>query len=633
MSAATAAGASFAQQRIWFSSQLGDDPSVYNVTVAADLTGALHAGRLGEAFRACSRRHESLRTCFRLAGGRLQQIITGKEVALRFVDLTGVPEAARTPAVDRLVRQEADEPFDLGSAPLLRLRLLKTAENRHLLLVTFHHIVADAWSLDNLLREAGERYEALQSGDRHPPPMPRLQYADYAAWQHKAATGEGFERQLSYWHKQIEGLPTLVLPADRPRPSDVSFRGSTYRFPLDHTLAEKLAQLGRDERVSLFMTLLAGFLVVLHRCSGQTDLVLGTAIAGRDRPETDEMIGLFVNMLVLRTPVRAGTTLREVLADSARTCQDAYDHQDVPFERLVEMWGGDRRADRHPLFQAMFQLIRAAETRLPLPGVRVEVREIERPTAKFDLSVTVTEAGGRLTGDVEYSTDLFDAETVTGLVDAWLTVLRRMTESLDESVGGFPLGQNDGGCLDESALPAGLAADDLYREPAARPDGTFQVLDAYRHPVPPGLPGDLWAGGAPPVRTEHRVRRRRDGGLELVPVPEPAGARRIEDDAHVPPEGRTEEAVAAVWAETLGVEDVGRHDNFFALGGHSLLATVVLSLVQERLGADVALERFFDAPTVASLAEEIRAGGGSRHELSALVDDLEQIPDLEESGG
>ncbi|MFC8124239.1 condensation domain-containing protein [Streptomyces sp. NPDC057302] len=626
--------ASYAQARMYFLDELASRAGAFTVARALDLTGDVDPAALDAAVRGCVRRHESLRTCFRVLDGQLRQIVTDDGPTLRVVDLRallgrGTP-ADEEALVAGLARQEAAEPFDLRRVPLLRTTLIRLTDQRSVLLVTLHHIVADAWSLALLLRELSELYRAHAAGVPHNLPELPLQYADFAAWQQRAEATGSHDRHLAHWRERVRDLPELALPTDRPRPEQLSYRGQELSVPLDDHLADRLNELCRREGASLFMALLAGFYVALHRYSGQTDLAVGGTTSGRARPETQNVIGSFVNMVVLRTPVREDHTSRDVLRATAETCHDAYEHQDLPFERLVAAHGGDRRANRNPLFQIVFQMIVEPDDDLSVPGLRIRMREAPTTVTSFDLVCTVASTAGRLSATLDYATELWDRDTVAALGHAWQRALRELAERPDHAVRDLALAE-------ERAYTADALTDELRRTAALADlpaEAALTVRDPYGHPAPQGAVGELLRRDGPdaPARPTG-IAVRSDGRGRLMaapsrddepPTPAPSSA------AHSEPVGPMERELAALWEELLGRTGIGRHDNFFRCGGHSLLATVLITHVQERYDADVTLEAFFRLPTPAGLAEVIAAApdtamtdGTEADELAALVAALE----------
>ncbi|MFC4044735.1 non-ribosomal peptide synthetase [Dactylosporangium siamense] len=430
---------SLAQDRMWFFEQLVPGTATYNLGGAVDIDGTLHAGHLTEALRVCVQRHESLRTTFEATDTGARQLVHDTaEPDLRHVDLTGLDEAAAEAEADRVAAAEVAAPFDLRRLPLARFVLLRLGARRHVLTLTFHHIVTDDWSLGIFTRELGAVYTALSAGVAHRLPALPLQYADYAGWQRDLVEQGAVQDQLTYWRDRLDGAATLDLPTDRRRPAEESHHGAGVRVELDPALAERLRGLSRGEGVTLFMTLLAGFTVMLGRWAGQTDVVVGTPIANRPRRELHDIVGLFVNMLALRTDLGGAPTLREVLRRTAATCTAAYEHQDAPFDHVVTA-AGDRAAGRHPLFQVLFQVLEDDLRGFGLPGATVRARDGAGHTVKFDLSCTVVDTGRTLVAELQYATDLWDEPSVRRMLDAWVRVLRAMAARPDLGADEVPL--------------------------------------------------------------------------------------------------------------------------------------------------------------------------------------------------
>jgi amino acid adenylation domain-containing protein len=396
---------SFAQQRLWFLDQLEPDSALYNVPAALRLRGRLDGGALAQSFTEIVRRHEVLRTRFAVIRGQPVQVIEPAwAVPLVTVDLEAVPE--REAKALALLRQEAARPFDLSSGRLLRLLALRLSESEHWLLVTMHHIVSDGWSVGILVRELARLYEGAAL-----PELP-VQYGDFAVWQRSWFAGEVLERELAYWREQLAGLEVLDLPTDRPRPAIPSGRGATLRVELPPPLSASLRSLSRERGTTLFMILLAGFQSLLSLYTGQGDVSVGSPIAGRTRVETEGLIGFFVNMLVLRSRGVGEGSFVDLLAQVREVTLGAYAHQELPFEKLVEELHPARRRSHSPLFQVVLTLQNAPRPELDLPDLRLSLLEVEAGTAKFDLMLVLAEAGGRLSGFLEYSGDLFDPATM-----------------------------------------------------------------------------------------------------------------------------------------------------------------------------------------------------------------------------
>ncbi|WP_344407537.1 amino acid adenylation domain-containing protein, partial [Dactylosporangium fulvum] len=428
-----------AQDRMWFFEQLVPGTSTYNLGGAIDVDGTLHERHLADALRDVVARHESLRTCFEATDDGARQLVFDTAAPdFECVDLTGHgPDAERV--ADELAAAELARPFDLEQLPLARFRLLRLAPRRHVLVSVFHHIVTDDWSLAIFTRELAACYAARCAAVPHRlPPLP-LQYADYAAWQRDLFEQGAVEEQLRYWRERLDGAPVLALPTDRPRPAEESHRGAGVRLALDPALTDRLRQLSRGEGVTLFMTLLACFTVVLGRWAGQADVVVGMPIANRPRRELHDIVGLFVNLLALRTDLGGGPTLRQVLRRTAETCTAAFDRQDAPFDQVVAASGRDRDTGRHPLFQVLFQLLEDDLSGFSLHGAAARPRDDKGGSVKLDISCTVTDTGGGLTVDLQYATDLWDESTVRRMLDGWVRILRAMAARPDALADEVPL--------------------------------------------------------------------------------------------------------------------------------------------------------------------------------------------------
>lgn len=424
---------SFAQQRLWFLDQLQPESPFYTISVTLYLRGALNARMLAASLQELMRRHEALRTTFALRDEQPVQIIASTlPLPLPIIDLgteTGEPGCSldqdeRQMVIARLCNEEARQPFDLATGPLIRTSLLRVTGQEHVLLFTLHHIVADGWSVDIFLQELSTLYRGQIQGQ--PPVLAPLaiQYADYALWQRSWLQGEVLQRQLAYWRQQLSGAPTVLeLPTDRPRPAVQTYHGASQTFLLPLPLLQRLRLLSHEEGVTLFMALLAGIQALLFRYSGQTDIVVGTPVGGRIHRETEGLIGLFLNMLVLRTQVTGDLTYRHLLAHVRDVALQAYMHQDLPFEKLVDELQVERSLSHTPLFQILLTLQQATVAPLDLPGLHLEPLLVTTATAKFDLSFELFETPSGLQGLLIYNTDLFDQATVLRMVGHLQTLL------------------------------------------------------------------------------------------------------------------------------------------------------------------------------------------------------------------
>ncbi|MGH7579405.1 MAG: condensation domain-containing protein, partial [Gemmatimonadales bacterium] len=380
---------SFAQRRLWFVHQLEPDSASYNVTTALWLSGNLDVSALQRSLATIVERHEALRTTFRLADGDPVQVVAPNlELELPVTDRSAVPVDDREADVRRLIQEEVRRPFDLERGPLLRARLIRLAPDEHALILIVHHIVFDGWSTGVLSRELSECYRALATGEAPQLPELSIQYTDYAVWQREWLAGESGELQVAYWRGQLAGAPAVLeLPTDFPRPRAQSYRGDTEKRLLSRALLESLKALSQQEGATLFMTLLAGFQLLLSRYTGQEDIVVGSPIANRTRIELEHLVGFFVNSLALRTDLSGDPSFRELLRRVRGVALGAYAHQDLPFERVVEELHPERIGDRNPLFQVMFALQNAPRGRLTLPGITLRSVPRKTATSKFDLTL------------------------------------------------------------------------------------------------------------------------------------------------------------------------------------------------------------------------------------------------------
>jgi amino acid adenylation domain-containing protein len=433
---------SFAQERLWFLDQLEPGGRAYNLHAALDLDGPLDFAALAAALCEVVRRHEVLRTTFRSAAGRpLAVVHEPRRCALPLVDLRRLDApAGRGAEVGRRSREEARRAFDLAAGPLLRVRLLRLAEQEHVALITMHHIASDGESVQVLIREVVELYRAGAAGLSSPLPELPVQYLDYAAWQRSWLTGAVVERQLAYWREQLAKVPArLDLPADRARPPLVSLQGAARSLEVPAAVAAAVGAWSRSQGVTLMMTLLAVFEALLSRYSGQPVIAVGAPISGRQHRQTEGLIGFFVNTLVLRGDLLGAPSLRQLVGRVREAALGAHAHRDLPFERLVQELRPERSLGQTPLFQVMFAFENAArDPRMP-PGLALRMRPAEAAVAKFDLTLSLVAAGTRLEGALRYRTDLFDPATIARLGAHWLRLLERALAAPDLPLAELPL--------------------------------------------------------------------------------------------------------------------------------------------------------------------------------------------------
>ena len=432
---------SFAQQRLWFLDQFEPGSLVYTIPLAVRLQGDLKVAALEQSLDMLAQRHEVLRTTFHTVEGRpVQRISPTPSILLPIVDVTSLPENRREMQVQRLVQADALSSFDLARGPLLRTCLLRLNPQEHVLLVNTHHIVSDGWSLGVLLRELSALYASLSSGKPSPLPELAIQYADYTLWQREWLQGEALAAQLSYWREQLAGAPlVLEMPSDRPRPAVLTWRGSRQRFLLPLSLLEALKRLSQRENVTLFMTLLAAWQTLLWRYSGQDDLLVGTPIANRTSRQVEELIGCFINTLVLRGDLSGDPSFVQLLKRTREVALEAYAHQDLPFESLVEELQPQRDLSRTPLFQVMFALQNTSLVASELPGLRLCPVEVEQTTAKFELTLTMQETARGLLGVLEYNTDLFEATTIAHMTHQLQVLLESIVADPRLPISRLPL--------------------------------------------------------------------------------------------------------------------------------------------------------------------------------------------------
>ncbi len=540
---------SFAQQRLWFLDRMEPGSPAYNLPNAVRIRGRLDVPALGRTLQELVRRHETLRTSFALRNRQPVQVIAPDVLAgvfaLPVVDLAALPEEAREAALPAEAAAEALRPFDLSRAPLLRATLLRLGDDDHALLLTMHHIVSDAWSMGVLVTEVTRLYGAFVRGEPSPLPALPVQYADFAVWQRQWLQGDVLAAQLAYWRQQLAGAPVLQLPTDRPRPAVQTWRGADFSFLLPAPLIQSLTALGHRHgrhRATLFMTLLAGAQLLLSRYSGQDDVTVGSTIANRTRPELEGLIGFFVNTLALRLDLTGDPSFADLLDRAREVTVGAYAHQDLPFEQLVAEIQPERDLGRSPLFQVLVQLQNTpAGTAEPAPGLVLEPVQKPGQTAKFDLVLNLAETAEGLWGQWKYNRDLFEEATIARLSSDLETLLAAVAAEPERRIAELPL---------------------LHGEERR------QLL-----PQAPAAPVAAFTGATL-------------GYAELVE-----------------PRNEVERFVAGLFAEALGLDRVGVHEDFFALGGNSITGAILINQLQETLGEIVQVVVIFDAPTVAELAD------------------------------
>jgi amino acid adenylation domain-containing protein len=433
---------SYAQQRMWFFDQIEPDNPFYNNAITLSFNGLLDVTNLELSLKALVQRHETLHTNFKAIAGMPVQVITPiQAINLSVVDLQGLDTDRQSIEVKQLIRTEAQKPFNLSTGALWRTKLLKLSEESHILIFTIHHIIFDGWSMGVLINDLTSFYEAFCNQAAPALPVLTVQYADFAEWQHQWLQGARLASQLDYWKRQLDGaLPILDLPSDHPRPSVQTYRGAVTSFQCDRNLTQQLGALSQRSGVSLFMTLFTAFTVLLYRYSGQQDLVIGSPIANRHHVEIENLIGFFANTLPLRIKVDNNPTFEKLLTQVQEIILEAYSHQSLPFDLLVDELKTERHLSHNPIVQVMF-----AFQNSPLPSIKLPNLEISQTVSfdsgsvRFDLEMHLWESPDGLRGDVVYSTDLFESETIQRLIGHFQTLLEGIVSNPQQRVAELPI--------------------------------------------------------------------------------------------------------------------------------------------------------------------------------------------------
>ncbi|MGN6320312.1 MAG: condensation domain-containing protein, partial [Dyella sp.] len=608
---------SFAQQRLWFLDHF-ESASSYNMPVALRLKGKLDCLALQHSLVEIVQRHAVLRSVYRKSRGRPVQVIqAAATIQMPVIDLTELPSADQIAEISRLARAEMERPFDLARDSMLRLLLVRLSAQEHVLYATLHHIAADGWSLGLLVKELVALYDAFIRGQPSPLPALSYQYVDYARWQRKHCKGEKAERELDFWRNALAGIPPLHnLPTDKPRPVQQCAAGGALHRELDAGTLAALQRLAQQHKATFFMVLHAAFALLLGRWSCERDVVVGTPVAGRLLPMTEPLIGCFVNTLALRTRLPESASFEELLQQSRVETLRAYEHQDTPFETLVEALNPQRSLSHTPLFQVMFALQNYELGRLALPGLAVEVLPTEYALAKFDLAVMAVERQDGLAMTWVYAESLFENETIQSMVSSYVALLKAIAVAPQGGIFDLPL-------LGEQEREATLA---LYRNSGEH----RMVLDGQGQLQPVGALGQLHepekeacsrnmptAALAEDVRPE-LVRLTSDGHIEPVVRQQPIerASASIATSKPVAPADALERQLHEIWCLVLGDQQLGIHDNFFDAGGSSMQSILLQQEIQARLGREVSVTDLFTYPTIAALAGFLRGD--------------ESLPDLRE---
>jgi amino acid adenylation domain-containing protein len=477
---------SFAQQRLWFLEQLSPGSAVYNIAEALRLHGTLDTSALERSLQEIVRRHEALRTNFVAVDGQPVQVIKpAVEFGVKTIDLRALAPLEREPELRRLTREETARPFDLTRDLMLRATLFRLTPTEHVLLLTMHHIASDAWSIGVLYQELSVLYQGFSKGKPGGLADLAIQYADFAVWQREWMQGKTLDRELAYWKEQLAGAPEVMnLPTDHPRPPRQTFRGTRCTLVFPAGLSQQLKELSHAKGVTLFMTLLTAFKALLHRYTRQDDIVVDSPIAGRGRMETEPLIGFFVNTLVLRTRLSGQTSFNELLESVRKTTLEAYAHQELPFEKLIEHLQPERSLSMTPFVQTMFVVQNALSDDLRLPGIVAAPLEVDNGTAKFDLTLTVLDQQSTLAACMEYNTDLYDETTINRMLSHYQVLLEAVVENPDRAIGSLPLltGAERHQLLTEwnntsAAFPREVPVHRLFEAQVERNPGAVAIVD------------------------------------------------------------------------------------------------------------------------------------------------------------
>ncbi|MDZ8027175.1 MAG: amino acid adenylation domain-containing protein [Nostoc sp. DedQUE11] len=541
---------SFGQERLWFLDQLVPNHAFYNVPEAFRLRGVLNATILEQSLHEIINRHEVLRTTYSSVNGEPIQVIHSTfPIKLLVVNLQGLSPDEQESQVRQIILEQAQRPFDLVQGPLLRTTLLQLSSEEHIFLLNLHHILCDDWSLSVLFKELSALYQAFSTGNPSSLPDLAIQYADFAAWQRQWLQGEILDNKLAYWQQNLSGsLPVLELPTDYPRPLEPTYQGTRQSVVIPKSLTDALNALSRQEGTTLFMTLLAAFQTLLFRYTGQEDILVGAPISNRHRSELEGLIGFLLNTLVLRTNLSGSPSFRQLLGRVREVALSGYTYQDLPFEKLVDALQIKRDLNQNPLISVMFHLQNTPMPKLSVPGLTMNRLGIDNGTSKFDLYLELRETAAGISGNLEYSTDLFKAETIALMVEHFSTLLQSIVSNPDQTISNLPL----------------LT-----------------------------VPGD------------QQAQQISNGNVDLRDLPEPEMDRSDLEAAFVAPRTPIEEQMAEIWSRVLAIAQVGIHDNFFELGGNSLLAAQLIFYVRETFQVDLPLKSLFEKSTVEALAQVI----------------------------
>lgn len=612
---------SLAQEQLWFLDQLAPGETTYNILMVWRLSGPLRVDLLQRCLNLVVARHESLRASIHSDDGMPYQVVTpAAEVPLQVTDLRALPAAEREQRARAEIDAQRDEPFDLAAGPLCRFRLLLLDDGAYVFCQGFHYIITDGWSTAVINAELSAAYRSLYRGTEPVFEDMVLDYTEFAESQRERLRDDVLAAELAFWQRKLAGLPVLDLPADRPRPVGGSHQGQTLIKAFPQDLRDIVRQLADGHAASMFMVLAAAFNLVLSRYTGLEDIPTGVPMLGRLEPEMEAVVGMFVNMVVLRSDLSGDPSFGELIDRVADANLELYEHQEVSFNQVVEAVQPVRDPDRNPLFQVSLQLLGESNSgeQLRFPGIAAEYVPQASLTSRFDIALTVVDNGTSLCAVVEYSSDMFDRWRIAAMLAHLETVLR--TAAADP-----------GRRLSQIPIVTGAEAGELLR--AGRGEAVRYVVDRSMNLVPVGVPGELLTGGEPGAepgdtarliddpfnpgrlvyRTGDLVRWNRDLTIEFLGrvqdrtpavLPGPAQARAGEPgrDEHRTP---TEESVAGIFAQVLSLPRVGAGESFFNVGGNSLQAMRAVSQINRAFGVRLSVRTLYGDPTVRAVSAAV----------------------------
>ncbi|HWP45363.1 MAG TPA: condensation domain-containing protein [Blastocatellia bacterium] len=431
---------SFAQEQMWFLNQMAPDDPFYNITVALRFKGELDEGALDESLRRIQARHEILRTCFPVIDAIPYQSVSAlPSLRLQVNDLTHLDPSHRQAEIDRLARLQAREPFDLERGPLIRASLLRVARDERVLVLSLHHIVADGWSLAIIDKEMRAFYEAIVENREAELGELAVQYGDYALWQRERMKGEWYEQEMAYWRRKLSGGVRLVeVETDHRRTGRQSHRGGKVRRAMSGRVVEGVREVMRREKVTGYMVMLAGLEVLMSRYSGEQEVVIGTVMANRTRWEIAETVGMYANTVLMRGDLRGEPSLREVIGRVREEVIEGMEHQEVPYEKVIEQMRGRREVSRDSVIGVMFVMQERREERKEMKGIRIEEMEVEEGVAKYDIKVEVEEVGEGMVSEIEYDRELYERETIERMLEHYEKVIEVIVTDPDRRISDIP---------------------------------------------------------------------------------------------------------------------------------------------------------------------------------------------------